>query len=129
MLYDGILNPAINELLSRFRHTNLLVIADRGFPYWPTIPTIDVSLVDDVPTVMQVFGAIKNRCSIGSVTMAQEFEEHNQDARAEYLDAATKGIDLQFVPHDTLKERVPEAIGLIRTGDTIQYANMIIESA
>ncbi len=33
MLERGILNPAINSLLSRIRHTNTLVIADRGFPY------------------------------------------------------------------------------------------------
>lgn len=129
MLYDGILNPAINELLSRFRHTNLLVIADRGFPYWPTVPTVDIALIDDVPTVMQVFGAIKDRCRIGRITMAQEFEQHNPRARADYLDAAADGVDLRFVPHKALKERVPEAIGLIRTGDTIQYANMILESA
>ena len=26
------------------------------------------------------------------------------------------------------KKRVPQAIGLIRTADTVQYANMIVES-
>ena len=31
----GILNPAINSLLCRIRHTNTLVISDRGFPFWP----------------------------------------------------------------------------------------------
>jgi D-ribose pyranose/furanose isomerase RbsD len=32
-------------------------------------------------------------------------------------------------PHVEFKRRVPLAIGLIRTGDATQYANMIIESA
>jgi len=32
MLKTGILNPAINSLLSRVRHTNTLAIADRAFP-------------------------------------------------------------------------------------------------
>src|ERR1039458_6606305 len=41
MLKTGILNPAINSLISRVRHTNTLVIADRGFPFWPPIETID----------------------------------------------------------------------------------------
>jgi D-ribose pyranase len=27
------------------------------------------------------------------------------------------------------KRRVPQAVGLIRTADTIQYANVIVESA
>jgi hypothetical protein len=30
MIKTGILNPQINSLLSRVRHTNTLVIADRG---------------------------------------------------------------------------------------------------
>ena len=39
MLKHGILNPALLELLGRFRHTNTLVIADRGFPFWPGVET------------------------------------------------------------------------------------------
>jgi len=39
MIKTGILNPQINSLLSRVRHTNTLVIADRGFPFWPMIET------------------------------------------------------------------------------------------
>ena len=39
------------------------------------------------------------------------------------------GIPLVFEPHVEFKKRVPQAIGLIRTGDTIQYANLILESA
>jgi D-ribose pyranose/furanose isomerase RbsD len=44
----GILNPQINSLLGRVRH-NPLVIADRGFPFWPQIEMFDISLIDDVP--------------------------------------------------------------------------------
>jgi len=36
---------------------------------------------------------------------------------------------VEFEPHLEFKKRVPKAIGLIRTADTIQYANIIIESA
>ena len=52
MIKTGILNPQLNSLISRVRHTNTLVIADRGFPFWPEIETVDISLVDDVPTVV-----------------------------------------------------------------------------
>jgi D-ribose pyranase len=31
-------------------------------------------------------------------------------------------------PHVDFKQRVPGAIGLIRSGDTVQYANMILVS-
>jgi len=38
------------------------------------------------------------------------------------------GVELNFEPHVQFKLRVPGAIGLIRTGDTTQYANLILES-
>jgi D-ribose pyranase len=38
-------------------------------------------------------------------------------------------IETILDPHMRIKERVPWAIGLVRTGDPIQYANMIVEPA
>ena len=52
MLKAGILNPQVNHLLSRIRHTNTLVIADRGFPFWPQLETVDLSLVDNIPALV-----------------------------------------------------------------------------
>jgi len=80
MLKTGILNPHLNSLLSRVRHTNLLVIADRGFPYWPMVETMDIVLVDDLPTVLQVLDAIRPNFVIGQITMAREFCTHNPPA-------------------------------------------------
>jgi len=129
MLINGILNPSINSLLSRVRHTNALVIADRGFPFWPHIETVDISLVDDVPTVLQVFTAIRANFKVGAVFMAREFQSHNTRTVQSRLSAACRGIELAFEPHVDFKKRVPQAIGLIRTGDTTQYANMVLISA
>jgi len=129
MLITGILNPAISSLLGRVRHTNTLVIADRGFPFWPQIETIDISLVDDIPRVMDVLAAIKSNYSIGRVFAAQEFLAANSPQTASALEDALLGIPITFEPHDDLKKRVPRAIGLIRTGDTTQYSNLILESA
>ena len=129
MLITGILNPAVNDLLSRVRHTNSLVIADRGFPFWPQLETVDLSLVDDVPTVLQVLAAIRRNFKIGQSYLAKEFLGHNtRRVRNQFLQAL-KGIPIAFEPHTEFKKRVPQAIGLIRTGDTIQYANLILVSA
>ena len=129
MLKTGILNPAINSLLSRVRHTNTLVISDRGFPFWPMIETVDISLVNDTPSVLDVLLALRSNFIIGRVHMAEEFNAHNTDETRKRFERALDGIPLDFEPHVTLKTRVPGAIGLIRTGDTIQYANMVLESA
>src|SRR5512145_548716 len=99
MLTSGILNPVLNSLLSRVRHTNLLVIADRGFPFWPQIETVDISLVDDVPTVLEVLSAIRPNFRTGQITMAKEFlAENSRKTRAAFVRACS-GVPVVFVPH------------------------------
>ena len=129
MIKSGILNPSVLHLLARIRHTNTLVIADRGFPSWPQIETVDLSLVDGIPTVLQVLDAIRPNFVIGRAFAAREFSKANSAATRNALAAHLKGVPLVFEPHVLFKKRVPAAIGLIRTGDTIPYANLIIESA
>jgi D-ribose pyranase len=129
MLKTGILNPHLLSLLARVRHTNTIVISDRGFPFWPQIETVDISLVDNLPTVLDVLRAVRPNFVIGKAWMAQEFLGANNPQTRKKFVAMLKGVSLKFEPHVEFKKRVPQAIGLIRTGDTTQYANMILESA
>jgi D-ribose pyranase len=105
------------------------VIADRGFPFWPRIETVDISLVDDVPTVLAVLAAVRKNFKIGGAFMAKEFIGANTRQIQSRFRQCLKGIPVTHEPHDEFKKRVPQAIGLIRTGDTTQYANMILVSA
>jgi D-ribose pyranase len=127
MLKTGILNPHLAALLTRFRHTNTLVIADRGFPFWPHLETIDLALTDDIPTVADVLRAILPLVTVGPVFMAEEFRTHNAPAALQLRLSLTPKIT--FEPHPAFKLRVPHALALIRTADTTPYANIILESA
>jgi D-ribose pyranase len=129
MLRSGILNPAINSLLSRVRHTNTLAIADRGFPNWPHIETIDISLVDNIPTVLDVLRAIRANFVVGHFYMADDFRQRNSTHVVAAFEAEIAGTPILFERHAAFKLRVPSAIGLIRTADTTAYANIILESA
>lgn len=128
MIKVGLLNPRILSLLARVRHTNALVIADRGFPFWPQIETVDISLVDDVPTLLQVLAAVRANCNFTQAYMAREFQKNNSAATRTAFAKGLAGIPVKFEPHVEFKKCVPGAIGLIRTGDTIQYANLILIS-
>ena len=129
MLRTGLLNPHVLSLLARIRHTNTLVIADRGFPFWPEIETIDLSVVDDLPTVVQVLTALRSNFVIGRAFMAEEFLAKATREQLEAFNRSLEGVPLVREAHVEFKKRVPRAIGLIRTGDTTQYANLILESA
>jgi D-ribose pyranase len=128
MLNTKVLNPQLLSLLARVRHTNALVIADRGFPFWPQIETVDLSLMNDIPTVLQVLAAIRPEFNAVQAYMAREFRRENTPATRAMFTKALKGIPTTFEPHLQFKKRVPGAIGLVRTGDRVQYANMILVS-
>ncbi len=128
MLTRGILNPELRSLLARVRHTNGLIIADRGFPFWPEIETVDLALTNDIPTVLQVLTAIREDFQPVHAFMADEFLKENQAAIKARFAKALKGIPTTYEPHSEFKNRVPSVIGLIRTGDTIPYANLILIS-
>lgn len=129
MLESGVINPQLLSLISRIRHTNTIVIADYAFPFWPQIETVDLSLVPGIPTVCQVLEALLANWKCGAVWMASEFKEHNVRKTVNAFRRLCRGVSIQFEPHLEFKKRVPGAIGLIRTGDTTIYANMILESA
>lgn len=130
MLKNGILNPQILSLLARVRHTNTLVIADRGFPFYSELETIDISVVDNMPTVRQLLDIIVPEYNFGKAFMAEEFLKANNQIVLEDYKKILNGIELKFESHEQVfKKRVPAAIGLIRTGDTTQFGNIILESA
>jgi D-ribose pyranase len=128
MINSGILNPRLLSLLARIRHTNALVISDCAFPFWPQIETVDISLVDDVPTVLQTLAAIRGNFQVEQAYMAREFQKNNSAATRAGFTKGLAGIPIKFEPQMEFKKRVPGAIGLIRTGDTTQFANMILIS-
>jgi D-ribose pyranase len=128
MINTGIINPQLLSLLARVRHTNALVIADRGFPFWPLIETVDISVVDGLPTVVQLIAAVRANHNFTQAYQAEEFLKNNSPAVRQKFAAALKGVPISFEPHVGFKQRVPGAIGLIRTGDTVQYANTILIS-
>lgn len=129
MLTEGILNPQLRSLLARVRHTNTLVIADYAFPFWPGIEIVDLSLVQGVPTTLQLLDAILPTWKCGEIYMAEEFNVHNPKKVREAFAKARRGVKTTFEPHQHLKLRVPAAIGIVRTGDDTIYSNMVLVSA
>src|SRR5215831_12834294 len=109
MLNTRILNPGLLSLLARVRHTNAVVIADRGFPFWPQIETVDISLSDDIPAVLQVIRAIRPEFNAAQAFMAKEFTRENNERVQKAFADALAGVPLRYEPHVRFKTRVPGA--------------------
>src|SRR4029450_1653460 len=126
MLQTGILNPALLDLLARIRHTNTVVIADWAFPYWPEIETVDLALTRWIPTVLDLLTPV---FKIGRVWQADAFVgSHPEETVARFAKSFGE-IPLTREAHVDFKKRVPQAIGLIRTGDATPSGPTILQSA
>ncbi len=135
MLQQGILNPDILHLLARIRHTNTLVIADWAFPYWDEIETVDITLCRGIPTITDLLNLLHDNFKVGQIWQAEEFLNTNSKEVVEKFDSSFDGfkklypkLEVTRLPHNDLKKLVPNAIALIRTGDTTAYGNIILES-
>src|ERR687898_2543163 len=72
MKRGGILHPGLNHLLASTGHTDYFTICDRGFPVPDGPERIDLALVDDIPTIIQVLKAIAAEYQIDRVVIANE---------------------------------------------------------
>jgi len=124
---QGILHPQLNLLLSRTGHTDYFTVCDRGFPVPDGPERIDLALVDDLPTVLDVLRAVVPEYGIDRVVVTDEMAAVSPHRIAE-LRELLGDLPLQYVSHLELKRLAQSGKATVRTGDTCPYANLIVVS-
>ncbi len=127
MKKGGILNPALNRILAETGHTDMLGICDRGFPVPLEPERLDLALVDDMPRVTDVLRAIAGEFIIDRIIVAEEMLAASPERYRELVESYPD-IQVTAVPHVQLKAMCKEARAVIRTGDTVPYANLLMIS-
>jgi D-ribose pyranase len=127
MKRSGILNPALSHLLASTGHTDYFTICDRGFPVPEGPQRIDLALVDDIPTVLDVLAALVAEWSLDRVLITYEMDAISPDRVAE-MRALLGDVPFERVSHGQLKRLAQSARATVRTGDTVPYANIIVVS-
>jgi D-ribose pyranase len=122
----GILNPSINNLLARTGHTDYFTICDRGFPVPDGPERIDLALVDNIPTVLDVLKAIAEEYHIDRVVITQEMKEISPQRYQELFEIVSD--KLEAISHIEFKRLSQSGKATIRTGDTCPYGNIIVVS-
>jgi D-ribose pyranase len=127
MKKGGILNPALCNLLASTGHTDYFTICDRGFPVPVGPERIDLALIDDIPTVLDVLKAINAEWSIDRILITHEMAEISPE-RVEEIAEVVGDVPLERVSHLELKRLAGEARATVRTADTTPYANILVIS-
>lgn len=60
--------------------------------------------------------------------MAAEFREVSSAETQRSYEDLLEGVSIAWEPHASLKARAAEVVGIIRTGDTTRYGNILLES-
>jgi D-ribose pyranase len=127
MKRGGVLNPALSHLLASTGHTDYFTVCDRGFPVPEGPERIDLALVDDIPTVLDVLAAVIAEWSLDRVLITHEMDAISPDRVAE-MRALLGEVPFERVSHGQLKRLAQDARATVRTGDTVPYANIIVVS-
>lgn len=118
-----LLNPHVASLIRQINHTQMLLIADRGFPI-PSLPlVVDISLTADIPTIPQVLAVILPDLPADRIIVAQEQEQASPARWKEHQEGA---LPVEAMPHLEFKQLARYATGCIRTGDSAPYANVLL---
>ncbi|MFN3652113.1 MAG: RbsD/FucU domain-containing protein [Armatimonadota bacterium] len=118
-----LLNPEVAALIRRVNHTQMLLIADRGFPVPPLPQVVDLSLTADIPTVLQVLEAVLPDLPADRLIRAEEQREAAPERWRVHAGGSPRAL---AVPHLELKRLARHAVGCIRTGDATPYANVLL---
>lgn len=139
----GILHNNLAQLVARMGHGDMLVIADRGFPFprHEMTECIDVSVGRDLPKVADVLKVVLEELEIEKVIIADETKTVSPQTYAEFKKiVATKknkgnAIVEENIPHPQFKHLVlngslegQEMKGFVKCGEFTPYANIILIS-
>jgi D-ribose pyranase len=125
MKKTGILNQPISAIIAGLGHTDTVVIADAGLPIPDGPVRIDLALAERIPSFLKTLDVVLTEMQVEKAIVADEMLEVSAD-----LHAATEkrlgDISIETVSHENFKEQTRSAKAVIRTGEFIPYANIIL---
>ena len=124
----GHLNRDVSRVLARMGHTDCLVIADCGLSVPAGIECIDLSIFLGEPPFVRVLDSVLADFKAERAVFATEVKERNPVIAGRASDLADQDLQVEFVPHESLKNLTRGARAVIRTGESTAYANVVLYS-
>jgi D-ribose pyranase len=143
MKTHGVLHNDLARLIARMGHGDMLVIADRGFPFprHEYTQCIDLSIGRGLPQVADVLKVVLEELEIERVIIANETKTVSPQTYAKFKEilapVKNKGNDIveENIPHPEFKHMAlngglegKEVKGFVKCGEFTPYANIILVS-
>jgi D-ribose pyranase len=122
---SGILNHQLAGVIAAMGHTDLLVVADAGFPVPPGVLCVDLAVTAGLPPFLDVTRAIAAELEVEALTIADESLARDP-ALAEALQRIFPAAHVHHLPHEDFKRLSARARAVVRTGECTPYHNVIL---
>jgi len=135
MKKGNLLNSEISYTISKMGHTDTLTIGDCGLPVPEGVQRIDLAVIKGLPELIPVLKAVLEELFVEKVILAKEIIKENphlNEALIHIIKLAEieekKKIDVDYVSHEEFKKLTSNSKAVIRTGEFMSYANIILVS-
>jgi len=124
----GLINRNLAKVVAEQGHQDLLMVVDAGFAIPLGIETIDISLSENNPMVLEVLTELRKFHSVEKMILAKQTREINPTLFNNITTIWGNKIEIEVVDHSELKQISKTVKAVIRTGDFTAYGNVILVS-
>jgi len=124
----GLINRNLAKVVAEQGHQDLLMVVDAGFAIPLGVETIDISLSENNPMVVDVLTVLKKFHSVEKMILAKQTKETNPSLFNKISTAWGNDIEIEVVEHSELKQISKTVKAVIRTGDFTAFGNVILVS-
>ena len=124
----GMLNRDIVRFLVQQGHTDRFMICDAGFAIPASVPTIDLSITKNLPTIETVIEELLKSFSVEKIIISDSMVEASPSKYALVRKLFESSVDCESVSQDELRNLSKTVKFAIRTGDFTAYSNVLIVS-
>jgi D-ribose pyranase len=130
MKKGGVLNDDLSKLIAEMGHKDRLVVCDSGLPIPQQANRIDLALKPGVPKFNQVLTTILDELVIEGAIVAEEMKAESPKLWEETKEMLQQvGVEeIKYCSHEEFKQLTTEAKGIVRSGEVIPFANIILIS-
>lgn len=122
-----LINSQISAVIAKMGHFDTLTIGDAGLPIPQGPERIDLALMKGIPAFLDVLTAVLAELEVQRVFIASEMRQKNASLY-EQITRIFDNIDIVEVPHEAFKTLTKSSNAVVRTGECLPYANIILES-
>jgi D-ribose pyranase len=122
-----LINSQISRIIAKMGHFDTLTIGDAGLPIPNGPERIDLALMKGIPAFLDVLRCVLTELEVQRVFIASEMQQKNLPLY-EQMTQIFADIEIIKVPHEAFKSLTKESKAVVRTGECLPYANIILES-